>query len=109
MGCFLVTASCCGNTGPKGSSITSSAGWSTGYNGLFLNSNGTGRGDVGAQMNTSLPSWRMSLGSGAAEWGGGDNFAIGRVAAGGNYLAPSILLKVDASGAVQSRRWGCFC
>lgn len=100
-GLFLGTAPCCGYTGPKGSSITSTAGGSSAYNGLFLNSNGTGRGDVGAQMNTSLPSWRLSIGSGSQEWGGGDDFAIGRVAAGGNYLAPSILLKVDASGGIH--------
>jgi hypothetical protein len=100
-GLFFGTASCCGNTGPKGSSLTSSGGWDNFYNGVFLNSNGTGRGDVGAQMNTSLPSWRMSLGSGTQEWGGGDSFAIGRVAPGANYQAPSILFKLDNSGAIH--------
>ena len=100
---LLGTEVCCG-AGPTGSSIGSNAGWSSGYNSFLFNSNGTADGDSinGAQINTALPSWRMTLGSGTQEWGGGDTFAIGRVAAGGNYLAPSVLLKVDASGQIHT-------
>jgi hypothetical protein len=94
------TTVCCG-AGPTGSSIASDAGWSAFYNGLFFNSNGTSQGG-GAQLNASVPSWRMALGSGVNEWPGGDNFVIARVPAGGNYAAPSILLKVDAGGALHS-------
>lgn len=92
------TTACCG-AGPTGSSIGSSAGWSTFYNGAFFNSNGTAAGGSGgAQINTTIPSWRMALGSGLHEWPGGDNFVIARVPAGGNYSTPSILFSLDATG-----------
>jgi hypothetical protein len=97
------TGACCntgglGNTG--GSSLGSTAGFSSSYNGAYFNANGTadGDGNVGHQINTSVPSWRMALGSGTAEWPGGDNFVVARVPAGGNYLAPSILFRVNSSG-----------
>ena len=95
------TTVCCG-AGPTGSSLGSSAGWSGAYNGVFLNSNGTATGAAdGAQVNTSLPSWRMALGSGTSEWLGGDNFAIGRVAAGGTYGSPSVLFSVNNAGKIK--------
>jgi hypothetical protein len=98
----LGTTVCCG-AGPTGSSIGSNAGWSSFFNGMYLNSNGTAAGGSGgAQINTTVPSWRMALGSGTNEWPGGDNFVVARVPAGGNYAAPSILLKVDAGGALHS-------
>ncbi len=96
------TAQCCGHQGATGSSISSSAGWSTGYNGAFFNSNGTGRGDTGAQLNPTIPSWRMALGSGDQEWpGAGDQFTIGRVDPGGNYLHPNILFTINNAGRVN--------
>jgi len=82
----------------RGSNIASSGGTSGNYNGLFLNSNGYGSGDNGAQFNTALSSWRMAVGSGALEWAGSDAFAIGRVAAGGTFTSPSVLMKIDSSG-----------
>jgi len=92
---------CCG-AGPTGSSLGSSSGWSSFYNGVFLNSNGTANGGGGGtQINTSLPSWRLALGSGSVEWPGGDNFAIGRVAAGGNYSSPSIFFSISNTGKVK--------
>ncbi|HLJ27421.1 MAG TPA: hypothetical protein VKY85_11980 [Candidatus Angelobacter sp.] len=95
------TTVCCG-AGPTGSSLGSSAGWSSFYNGVFLNSNGTATGvSTGAQINTSLPSWRMALGSGSNEWPGGDNFAIARVAAGGTYSSPSVLFSISDTGRMK--------
>ncbi|HEV2962873.1 MAG TPA: hypothetical protein VG649_13670 [Candidatus Angelobacter sp.] len=92
---------CCG-AGPTGSSIGSSGGWSSFFNGAYFNSNGTATGGAGgAQLNSAVPSWRMALGSGTNEWPGGDNFVIARVPAGGNYAAPSILLSVNNSGQVK--------
>jgi hypothetical protein len=96
----LGTTVCCG-AGPTGSSIGSSAGWSSFYNGMYLNSNGTSGGTGGAQLNTTVPSWRMALGSGTNEWPGGDNFVVARVPAGGNYAAPSILLSVNNTGQIK--------
>ena len=84
----------------RGSSLASSAGTSGNYNGTFFNNNGVGAGDNGNQLNVGLPSWRMALGGGGAEWNGADNFSIARVAAGGNFLAPSIFLKVTNAGNV---------
>jgi hypothetical protein len=99
---LLGTAVCCG-AGPTGSSIGSSAGWSSFYNGMFLDSNGTAAGaSAGSQINTTVPSWRMALGSGTNEWPGGDNFVVARVPAGGNYAAPAILLKVDNGGLLHT-------
>lgn len=98
------TGACCiTHVGTTGSSLGSTAGTSTSSNGAFFNSNGTadGDGNVGAQINTALPSWRMALGSGTSEWPGGDNFAIGRVAAGANYSAPVILFSLDNSGRLK--------
>lgn len=95
------TFACCG-AGPAGSTLGASGGYSSFYNGVFLNSNGSGSGQTGgSQMNTSLPSWRMALGGGSVEWPGADSFAIGRVAAGGNYSAPTVLLRVDNSGLLH--------
>lgn len=95
------TFSCCGG-GPAGSSIGATGGYSAQYNGVFLNSNRTAdSGNGGAQVNTGLPSWRMALGSGTLEWAGGDNFAIGRVAAGGSYGSPSVLFSVNNSGKIK--------
>lgn len=95
------TTACCG-AGPTGSSIGSSAGFNSNYNGAFFNSNGTATGgSTGAQINTTVPSWRMALGSGAQEWPGGDNFVIARVAAGGNYGSPSILFSIANNGKIK--------
>jgi hypothetical protein len=90
-----------GQGGPAGSSLGSTAGFNSSFSGLFLNSNGTAvNGSGGAQINTSLPSWRMALGSGTSEWAGGDNFAVGRVAAGGNYGSPASLFSVSNTGDI---------
>ena len=82
----------------RGSGIASSGGVSSSYNGFFLNSNGNGAGDNGAQYNTVVPSWRVAIGSGSQEWAGADAFAVGRVAAGGIYTSPAVLMKIDSSG-----------
>jgi hypothetical protein len=84
----------------RGSNIASSGGTSGNYNGLFLNSNGYGSGDNGAQFNTAQPSWRVAVGSGALEWAGSDAFAVGRVAAGGTFTSPSVLMKITSAGNV---------
>lgn len=100
------TGACCntgglGNTG--GSSLGSTAGFSASFDGAFFNANGTadGDGNTGHQINTALPSWRMALGSGTSEWPGGDNFAIGRVAADGNYQAPTIFFSISNAGKMK--------
>jgi hypothetical protein len=67
---------------------------------LFLNSNGNGVGAGGAQYNTAVSSWRVAVGSGSAEWAGADVFAVGRVAAGGTYTSPTVLVKVDNTGNI---------
>jgi len=92
------------NSSPTGSTIGSTSGQNSNFNSFYFNQNGTvdGDGNSGAQINTSLPSWRMTLGSGASEWGGGDTFAIGRVAAGGTYTSPTVVLKIDNSGLLHT-------
>jgi len=84
----------------RGSSLSSSGGTSSNYNGAFFNSNGIGAGDNGAQKNAALPSWRMALGGGGAEWNGADTFAIARVAPGASFTAPSLLFTIKNSGNV---------
>jgi hypothetical protein len=84
----------------RGSGISSTGGISAFYNGLFLNCNGNGAGDNGAQYNTAVSSWRVAVGSGSSEWAGADSFVVGRVAAGGTYTSPSILMKIDNAGNV---------
>lgn len=86
-----------GGSATRGVTITGSGGVSANYNGMFFNSNASGSGDTGAQYNTGLPTWRMALGGGAAEWNGADCFAIARVAAGGTVTSPSFKMKVDDS------------
>lgn len=100
---LLFGTTCCGVNTPMGSTIGSTSGFDSNYNSLYFNQNGTVDGDgvSGAQINTSLSSWRMTLGSGTLEWGGGDNFAIGRVAAGGNYQAPSIFFSISNAGKMK--------
>jgi hypothetical protein len=82
------------------SGISSSAGTSNNYNGLFLNANGNGVGDNGSQGNTALPSWRLGLGGGSNEWVGGDAFAISRVAPGATYTTPTIVFKVKQGASI---------
>lgn len=83
----------------RGSRLQSSGGTSANFNTLDLSSNAT---SAGAQANTGFASWRQAVGSGSSEWGGADQWAVGRVAAAGAFAAPAILLKLSATGKLSA-------
>lgn len=78
-----------------GTTLSSTAGVAGGYNGSFLDNNGS----TTAQLQVSQPSWRFAFNSGSADWPGvADQYTIGRVAAGGTYSTPTVLYKLSSGG-----------
>ena len=91
-----------GASATTGDYLSAAGGNTSAYNGLALISNGRG---VGAQANTSLPSWLVDVGGRAADGSTykvstSDQFRVARIPAGGSFYGSDAFFVINNTGNV---------